>query len=90
MQFEGAHLRERNQQGGYTNWWVIVVSSAVLNSPTECQKTRAGYQARLRQPVVLMAQDSRGVASYWGKPDLVDYMATVPFEAVPWERFTFS
>jgi hypothetical protein len=88
MQFEGAHLRERAREGGYVDWWVVIVRASVFDSSTQCQRTRAALEAELGQPVVLMKQDSRGTPTYWGRPDLVDYMANVPLEDVPWQRFT--
>jgi hypothetical protein len=37
-----------------------------------------------------MAQDGRGTPTYWGRPDLVDYMAAVPLAPIPWQRFTLN
>jgi hypothetical protein len=88
VQFEGAQLRERAREGGYVDWWVVIVRASVFNSDAECQRTRSVLEAEFGQPVVLMKQDSCGTPTYWGRPDLVDYMADVPLEAVPWRRFT--
>jgi hypothetical protein len=90
VQFEGAHLRERSQQGGWIDWWVVIVQRSVLSSGTRCQETRSALELQLEQPVVLMAQDGRGVPTYWGRPDLVDYMAAHPLETIPWQRFTLN
>jgi hypothetical protein len=90
VQFEGAHLRERARQGGWIDWWVVIVQRSVLSSETQCQDTRAALEQHLEQPVVLMAQDGRGVPTYWGRPDLVDYMAAHPLETIPWQRFTLN
>lgn len=88
MDFEGAHLRERARQGGYVDWWVVVVKRHVLDNPTRRAELRAALEAELGQPVVLMAEGTRRVPTYWGRDDLVEYMARVPLEAVPWQRFT--
>lgn len=90
MQFEGAHLRERAQQGGYIDWWVVIVQRSVLGSQHRCQETRTAFEVRLDQPVVLMAQDARGTPTYWGRSDLVEYMAEVRVEAIPWQRITLN
>lgn len=90
MQFEGAHLRERSQQGGWLDWWVVIVQSSVLSSDARCQEMVAAFEAHFGQPVVLMAQDSRGTPTYWGRPDLSEYMAATPLEAIPWQRFTLN
>ncbi|MFL5963271.1 MAG: hypothetical protein ACJ757_10315 [Gaiellaceae bacterium] len=90
MQFEGAHLRERARQGGYIDWWIVIVQRSVLSSDQRCRETRATFEAHFGQPVVLMAQDARSTPTYWGRPDLVDYMVEVPLEAVSWQRFTMA
>lgn len=41
-------------------------------------------------PTILMAQDSRGVPEYYGRRGIVDFMASVPLEAVPWQRYTLQ
>jgi membrane glycosyltransferase len=86
MQFEGAKVREQGVTFG-----IVVVKSHVLSSATE--------QATMRQlgtrvfgpiPVILMAQDSRGVPSYQGRRDIVRFLASVPMSRIPWQRYTLS
>jgi hypothetical protein len=64
VQFEGAHLRDRSRQGGYIDWWVVIVRRSVLNAPSEREKVRDAFEAHFEQPVVLMAQQARGVPTY--------------------------
>jgi hypothetical protein len=90
VQLEGAHLKERAKQGGWIEWWVVIVQRSVLSSQNRCEQTRAALEDQLGQPVVLMAQDARGRPTYWGRPDLVDYMAAQVLEAIPWQRFTLN
>jgi hypothetical protein len=90
VQFEGAHLRDRARQGGWIDWWVVIVQHSVLSSESRCRELRAAFEHQFGQPVVLMAQNSQGVPTYWGRPDLVDYMAAQLLEAIPWERFTLN
>ncbi len=39
-------------------------------------------------PIVLMAQDWRGIPTYCGRQDIARFMASVPLRAVPWRRYT--
>jgi hypothetical protein len=41
-------------------------------------------------PVVSMEQDGRGVPTYFGRRDLVRFLASVPMEAIPWKRYTVT
>jgi hypothetical protein len=41
-------------------------------------------------PVVLMAQDSRGTPTYYGRPDLSRFLANTPLGAIPWRRYTLN
>lgn len=47
-----------------------------------------GFTPVFGVPVVLMAQDSRGVPTYYGRPDIVRFLASVPFHTIPWKEFT--
>jgi hypothetical protein len=88
MQFEGAHIRERAREGGFIDWYVVIVKRHILSSPKQRSDLRKAFEQELGEPVVLMAQDSKGIPTYWGRDDLVEYMARVPMEAVRWQRFT--
>jgi hypothetical protein len=90
VQFEGAHIRDRSRQGGWIDWWVVSVQRSVLSSESRCQETRTAFEQHFGQPVVLMAQDSGGTPTYWGRPDLVDYMVSTALEAIPWKRFNLN
>ena len=41
-------------------------------------------------PVVAMEQDHKGVPTYYGRPDLAKFLASVPFGAIPWKSYTVS
>jgi hypothetical protein len=83
MQIEGAVIKEQ----GIT-FAVAVVRPSVLNQPSTRDQAVAEFSEVFDGlPTVLMAQDSRGVPSYYGRPDIVDFMASVPLEAIPWQRY---
>ena len=41
-------------------------------------------------PVILMAQDHRGVPAYYGRRDISQFMANVPMECVPWAQYSIA
>jgi hypothetical protein len=41
-------------------------------------------------PVVLMAQDHRGVPTYFGRRDISHFMASVPLRAIPWRQYSIN
>lgn len=86
MNFEGALIREQN-----TTFAVVIVKSHVIQSDSTARDAIAAFAPAFPGvPVVLMAQNSRGVPTYYGRPDIARFMASVPIQAVPWKRYTIS
>lgn len=87
MQLQGAFLKEQG-----VNFGILVVKSHVLNNHTEAQKTIHEASQRLFNgyPVILMAQDSRGTPSYYGRRDIAKFLANVPLGNIPFKRYTIS
>jgi hypothetical protein len=86
MTFEGALIREQG-----VTFAVVIVKRHVLSSHSGANRVIAAFQPAFPGcPVVLMAQDARGVPTYYGRRDLVDFLASVPMEAIPWNRFSMS
>ncbi len=84
MRIDGAIIREQGVE-----FAVVVVKPNVLHS-SEREKVQAALVPRFRLPVVLMAQDHRGVPEYWGRPDIVDFLASVSPGRIPWCQYTLS
>ena len=83
MTFDGAVVREQG-----VTFALAIVKSYVLNSPSDCADAQRGFrQVFPGLPVVLVAQDSRGTPTYFGRRDIVDFMARVPMSAVQWKRY---
>ena len=86
MKFEGAVIKEQG-----VTFAVAIVKRSVLDSPSRREEAARVFSGLFDGlPVVLMAQDSRGVPTYWGRPDLTRFMANVPLEAVPWSEYRVS
>jgi hypothetical protein len=86
MEFEGAKITEQGVTFG-----IVIVKHHVLNSTQEQTRARAlGTQAFGPIPIVLMAQDGRGVPTYQGRPDIVRFLTSIFVEQIPWQRYTLS
>ncbi|ESQ83007.1 hypothetical protein [Asticcacaulis benevestitus] len=86
MQFDGAVIREQ----GIT-FAVVIVKNHVLQNSSEAQGAIQSFSATFPgMPIVLMAQDSRGTPTYFGRRDISQFMARVPMRAIPWKRYTLN
>jgi len=86
MDFDGAKITEQSVTFG-----IIIVKPHVLNSQMEQAGVRAlGTQAFGPIPIVLMAQDSRGVPTYNGRPDIVRFLSNIFVEQIPWQHYSLS
>jgi hypothetical protein len=87
MQVDGAVIKEQG-----VTFAVVVVKRSALQNDSQANQLINQYSHQLFDglPVVLMAQDGRGVPAYMGRKDLVNFLANVPMEAIPWKRYTFS
>lgn len=85
MQFEGALIREQGVE-----FAIVIIKKCILDDSTQANELSGQFQCQLGIPVVLMAQDARGVATYLGRKDLVQFLANVPTNAIPWRRFTIN
>lgn len=86
MQFEGAVIREQN-----VTFAIVIVKKHILDNRIQANDAiRAFSPAFPGMPVVLMAQDSRGRASYYGRRDISQFLARMPLHAIPWRRYTLN
>ncbi|KON86591.1 hypothetical protein AF332_07010 [Sporosarcina globispora] len=84
MQFEGAVIKEQ----GIT-FAIVIVKPHVLNNSHSIDDARQGFSRHFPgMPLILMAQDSRGIPTYQGRKDIVRYLANVHISRIPWKRYT--
>ena len=82
--FDGAVVRERGVE-----FAIAVVKKSALNMPSARDQAQVEFSSAFGGlPTVLMAQDASGVPTYYGRQDLVDFLASVPMEAIPWRQYT--
>lgn len=86
MTIDGAVIREQ----GVTFAVVVVQRHVIDSSYSAANAIRAFQPCFPGMPVVLMAQDGLGVPTYYGRRDISQFMANVPFHSVAWKRYTFS
>jgi hypothetical protein len=86
MQFEGAKITEQGVTFG-----IIIVKPYVLQNTAEQDSLRQ-FAARAfgSIPIVLMAQDSRGVPTYNGRPDIVRFLSKLDPSRIPWRKYTLT
>ena len=86
MQIQGAVI---NEQG--VTFAVVIVKTHVLDAKSRAAEAIASFSPLFDGiPTVLMAQDHRGTPTYYGRPDIVRFMASVPIAAVPWKEYTIN
>lgn len=86
MQFEGALLKEQG-----VTFAIVIVKSQVLNSNSQITTARNSFQPYFPGvPIILMAQDSRGVPTYQGRKDIVQFLSSIHLSQIPWKRYSIN
>ncbi|MEH7223877.1 hypothetical protein V7112_08650 [Bacillus sp. JJ1566] len=84
MQFDGAVIKEQ----GIT-FAIVIVKSHVLQSSHSIDEARSAFSRHFPgMPLILMAQDLRGVPTYQGRKDIVKFLANIHPSRIPWKRYT--
>ena len=87
MKFDGAVVREQGVE-----FAIAVVKSSLFSKSTSAKdQAAANFSVAFGGvPTVLVAQNGQGTPTYYGRPDLVDFLASVPMEAIPWAEYTIG
>jgi signal recognition particle receptor subunit beta len=86
MRFQGAVIKEQG-----VTFAIVIVKTHVADSSIEAKRAIQFFQPRFPgMPVVLMAQDSKGIPTYYGRRDIAQFMARVPLAAIPWKEYEAS
>ena len=86
MRVDAALVKDRG-----VTFAVVAVKRHVLSSPSSRDDMVLGFQAYWPGvPVILMAQNSRGTPEYYGRNDIVRFLASVPMEALPWRSWELN
>ena len=86
MKFQGALVKEQGVTFG-----IVVVKPHVLINSSEADSMRGfGMRTFGPVPIILMAQNAKGVPTYSGRRDIVNFLAKVPMQAIPWREYTLN
>ncbi len=84
MRFQGAVIKEQG-----VTFAIVIVKKHIIDNRTEADKTIQASQSIFPGiPILLMAQDARGIPTYYGRADISRFMANVPLNAIPWKEYT--
>ena len=85
MQVDGAVVKEHGQ-----TFSIIIVQRHVLDNNSEADQVRRAWASVFPSPIILMAQDNRGVPTYQGRTDIVRFLANIDHRRIPWKRYTID
>lgn len=86
MKLQGAVVKEQG-----VTFAVVIVKQFVIQSQIEFQKAAVAFSNYFPgMPVILMAQDSRGIPTYQGRKDIVEFLANIQVSQIPWKEYTFN
>lgn len=83
MTFRGAMIEEQG-----VTFAVLSVAQGALQDVLERDKLLAAFKRVFRGiPIVLVSQDSPAVPMYYGRSDILNFLADIPLAAIPWEDY---
>ena len=86
MKIQGAVIKEQG-----VTFAIVIVKKRVIDNRHEADRAILEFQSIFPgMPVILMAQDARGVPKYYGRSDISRFMANVPLESIPWKEYTIN
>ncbi len=86
MNFQGAIIKEQG-----VTFAVVIVKKHVIDSTFTANECICNFQPFFPSlPVVLMAQDYHGRATYYGRKDIVKFLSNIPLYAIPWKKISIN
>jgi hypothetical protein len=87
MQVEAALVKEQGQ-----TFAVVVVKPLVRAGGDQALQRAAQSFSPIFPgvPIVLMWQDASGIPTYWGRPDIVRFLANLHPAQLPWRRWSVA
>jgi hypothetical protein len=86
MKLQGAVVKEQG-----VTFAIVIVKQFVIQSQIEFQKAATAFSNYFPGvPIILMAQNSRGIPTYRGRKDIVKFLANLHPSQIPWKEYTFS
>ena len=86
MKFQGAIVKEQG-----VTFAIVIVKHHILQSSFSRDETRQNLSPLFPgMPVILMAQDSRGTPTYYGRNDIVKFLSNISIDRIPWKEFSYN
>jgi hypothetical protein len=86
MKFQGAVIKEQG-----VTFAIVVVKKSIVDSQSESERIMISFSNVFpNMPIVLMAQDSRGIPKYRGRSDIVNFLAKINISRIPWKEYTLN
>ena len=85
IQFDGALIEEQG-----VTFAIVVVKHYVLHSHTRDSVSNQFKTVFGNVPIILMAQNSSGIPEYYGRKDIVDFLANIELSRIPWKTYTIT
>jgi hypothetical protein len=68
---------------------IVVVRPWILTDIHEANLYVIAFQYRFQRAIILMAQNEIGIPTYYGPATIVQTIAVLPFEIIPWQRIPY-
>jgi hypothetical protein len=86
MQFEGALIKEQS-----VTFAIVVVKPHVLDNSTQIHEARTAFQPYFPGvPIILVAQNLRGIPTYQGRLDIVRFLSRVHLSQIPFKKYAVN
>ncbi len=83
MTFYGSKIKEQNVVFG-----ILIVRPYVLQNSVEREKAEVfGKRAFGMIPIVLLAKNPNGSLRYYGRPDIVRFLAKISIDRLPLKKY---
>jgi hypothetical protein len=87
MQIEGAVVREQSQ----TFAIAVIKSSVAAGGDRALREAVASFTPIFPgMPIILMWQDMHGIPTYWGTPEIVNFLRNIEISRIPWRRYSIA
>lgn len=85
MRFQGAVIKEQGQ-----TFAIVIVKPQVIQIQSEANQTREAFSTVFpNMPIILMAQNGRGIPTYQGRTDIVKFLASINPGRIPWKEYSY-
>ena len=82
MEFDGEKIKEQG-----VTFAIVVVKPCVLTSSSKEQIRTSFIPFFGNIPIILMAQNARGIPTYDGRRDIVHFLANTNPARIPWKHY---